>query len=232
MYYNYKNSKKVQDIIIESYRELVEDIYDEYTMLHRNDVLYVYAPIYVVKVIINALLDINNDFRISDESDIDLFEDGENEVILTVDNHGVLFIEETRGKSGNLKHSGGTSSLTYVYDSFKQSEVSNLAEEECSILVFGFEDDDLDDDSDDEECETCPERFECENYTGGGKAPATSSATSTHKYTVNGKSATKEEYENAINELDSLYLDGMKDMLLRYASIQDELNEWKKRLYW
>ncbi len=61
------------------------------------------------------------------------------------------------------------------------------------------------------------------------KEPITTSKTT---YTVNGKNVTKEEYEEALSNIEGMYLDNMKDMLLRYAEFMDECNEWRKLLRW
>ena len=51
-------------------------------------------------------------------------------------------------------------------------------------------------------------------------------------YKVNGKSVDRETYEKAIEDIEEKYLDGIRDMLLRYCEIQDEMNEWRKLLNW
>nr|DAN05202.1 MAG TPA: hypothetical protein [Caudoviricetes sp.] len=69
--------------------------------------------------------------------------------------------------------------------------------------------------------------YDCENCEYHDMATA-SSAT----YEVNGKSVDKETYEKAIEDIEEKYLDGIRDMLLRYCEIQDEMNEWRKMLIW
>ena len=56
--------------------------------------------------------------------------------------------------------------------------------------------------------------------------------TSSATYKVNGKSVDRETYEKAIEDIEEKYLDGIRDMLLRYCEIQDEMNEWRKLLNW
>ena len=69
--------------------------------------------------------------------------------------------------------------------------------------------------------------YDCENCNCHDMA-TTSSAT----YKVNGKSVDKGTYEKAIEDIEEKYLDGIRDMLLRYYEIQDEMNEWRKLLNW
>ena len=67
-------------------------------------------------------------------------------------------------------------------------------------------------------CENC----ECHDMT----------TTYSTSYKVNGKSVDKETYEKAIEDIEEKYLEGIRDMLLRYCEIQDEMNEWRKLLNW
>lgn len=69
--------------------------------------------------------------------------------------------------------------------------------------------------------------YDCENCNCHDET--TSSSTS---YKVNGKPVDKETYEKAIEDIEEKYLDGIRDMLLRYCEIQDEMNEWRKLLNW
>ena len=55
---------------------------------------------------------------------------------------------------------------------------------------------------------------------------------SASSYKVNGKSVDRETYEKAIEDIEEKYLDGIRDMLLRYCEIQDEMNECRKLLNW
>lgn len=69
--------------------------------------------------------------------------------------------------------------------------------------------------------------YDCENCEYHD-VTTTSSAT----YEVNGKSVDKETYEKAIEDIEEKYLEGIRDMLLRYCEIQDEINEWRKMPRW
>lgn len=69
--------------------------------------------------------------------------------------------------------------------------------------------------------------YDCENCNCHDMA-----TTSSTSYEVNGKSVDKKTYEKAIEDIEEKYLDGVRDMLLRYCEIQDEMNEWRKLLNW
>ncbi len=83
------------------------------------------------------------------------------------------------------------------------------------VILFGQAEDE--DDDHEYSCgDECGKTCNCGLYDGLnlGKTPAAS-------YKVNGKSVDKETYEKAI-----------RDILLRYCKIQDEMNEWRKLLNW
>ena len=89
-----------------------------------------------------------------------------------------------------------------------QDVINYYVNKDKEVILFGQKDDGCDD-----EC-TCPE---C-------KYSAT--------YKLNDKEVDKDEYEKAIEDIKEKYLDGIRDMLLKYCEIQDEMNEWRKLLNW
>lgn len=94
-----------------------------------------------------------------------------------------------------------------------QDIINYCVNEDKEVILFGQEDDC------DGDCENC----DCHDET-----------TTSTSYEVNGKSIDKETYEKAIEDIEDIeekYLNGVRDMLLRYCEIQDEMNEWRKLLY-
>lgn len=93
-----------------------------------------------------------------------------------------------------------------------QYTIDYCVNEDKKVILFGQEDDC------DGDCENCA----CHDET-----------TTSTSYEVNRKSVDKETYEKAIEDIEDIeekYLDGVRDMLLRYCEIQDEMNEWRKLL--
>lgn len=100
--------------------------------------------------------------------------------------------------------------VVYIFDDCNSKIIPKIeADEICEVEIGDFNYD----------CENC----ECHNVN------TTSSASS---YGVNGKSVDRETYEKAIEDIEEKYLDGIRDMLLRYCEIQDEMNECRKLLNW
>ena len=64
---------------------------------------------------------------------------------------------------------------------------------------------------DDDECD-CDDCDECEKG-----------------FTINGKPATKEEFDKKYEEFEEMYLDNIRDMLLSYCEFMDSVNEWRSR---
>lgn len=56
--------------------------------------------------------------------------------------------------------------------------------------------------------------------------------TSNAVYHVNGKDASKDEYEVAIKRIKTMYPEHMEKILLEYCGIMDEINEWLKLFRW
>ena len=52
-------------------------------------------------------------------------------------------------------------------------------------------------------------------------------------FTINGKPASKEEFDKKYEEFEEMYLDNIRDMLLNYCEFMDSVNDWKSRfLLW
>lgn len=96
-----------------------------------------------------------------------------------------------------------------------QDIVNYCVNEDKEVILFGQADED-------DECNGDCENCECHDMT----------TTSSASYKVNGKSVDKETYKKSIEDIEEKYLDGIRDMLLRYCEIQDEMNEWRKLLNW
>ena len=96
----------------------------------------------------------------------------------------------------------------YLLDNCNSKIVPKIESDEVYEVGIGDFDDEYDD-----EC-TCSE---C-------KYSAT--------YKVNDKNVNKDEYEKVIEDIKKKYSRSIRDMLLRYCEIQDEMNEWRKLLNW
>lgn len=72
-----------------------------------------------------------------------------------------------------------------------------------------------------------------EHEMDNGKVSETKpSTTSSATYKINGKEVSKDRYESELEKIEGIYLDNMRDILLGYAEVMDEVNEWRKLLCW
>lgn len=206
MLYDYKSDELIQDVVVECLCPVVADIIDEYSTLRRDEYILMYVPAYLAVEIMNRFLEDVEESYIDSDADIGLLTDDDNEVILTFSADGTVYVEEARG-CHHIKDAEG-SALAYVYDDFLMDDVKIICNDENSVLVFGFEDDD---------CEGC-------------KSEDTE-LTSTASYTVNGKSVTKAEFDKKYEEFENKYMDNIRDMLLNYCDLMDSFNDWQKRFW-
>lgn len=56
--------------------------------------------------------------------------------------------------------------------------------------------------------------------------------TSKSIYKVNGEEVDKKTFDAAMTDIEDRYLDNVRDMLLGYCEIMDEMNAWRSRLFW
>jgi hypothetical protein len=243
MLYDYKDEDRIQDVILDSYQDLVDDIIDEYETLRRNQVLYIYAPACVASEIIDELIETSEDFYYDEDCFYsELLDSTWNEVLITVYDDGMLFIEEARGITGKIKTADGTSVLNYVYDSFKKNDIETLALEEDSILVFGFDDDSIIDDYTVNGERVSKEDFD--NYVStfkGDKKPVktennndvekSSTATIPSVFYINGEKVDKSTYDEIVKEIDDIYLNNMKAVLLNYCDWMDMINDIRSSFF-
>ena len=210
MIYDYKSEKTVQDVILGCYCPLISDIADEYSTLRRNDMLLVYAPSYVAKEIIGRILEEIDNVWIHEDSNVELLNKDSNEVIITLARDGMIYIEDARSDFGTLVGLEG-SVLSYVYDGFSKKDIDLLSSDGDSILVFGFEEDEIE-----ETDVACKEESK----------PTTSA--NKESYTINGKLVSKDEFLKVEEEFNKEF----RDSLLSWCEVMDSMNEMRKMFRW
>ena len=98
-----------------------------------------------------------------------------------------------------------------------QATIDNLLNRNVEIVLFGYEDDGCG-------CEDC-----CECACKKDEKPATTSTTSkSATYKINNKEVSKEEFDKKYEEFEKMYLDNIRDMLLRYYTFMDNFNNFFK----
>ena len=164
MIYNYKDKETIQNVIVEDFEDIVDDIVDEYLSIRRYEALKIFAPAWVAANILCRFVDAMDKIdsvHFYEETNLELLDNDDTEILLELFWDGCVFIEEARGRNGKFLRSDDEA-LNYVYDSFPKRDVDFLATEHEHILVFGFEDEDklLKIYND---CDECTEDYYC-NY--------------------------------------------------------------------
>lgn len=232
MIYNHKSDSNVQDIILDDIAKLTDDIESEYDLLRRYDFLIIYSPAFLSREILGMILDDIDDVWVHEDAHLELLSDDDNEVLITIAYDGMIFVQDARCNE-KLK-TNDCCALTYVYDGFSKKDIEWLSSEGESVLVFGFDDDVLDEF---EHYEIDGERVskeEFDNYTSHFRHDEKPVSTSTTKstYKINGKEVSKEEFDKKYEEFEEMYIDNIRDMLLSYCEFMDEVNEWKRLFCW
>ena len=228
MIYNHKSDSNVQDIILDDIAKLTDDIESEYDLLRRYDCLLIYSPAFLAREILGMILDDVDDVWVHEDAHLELLHDDDNEVLITIAYDGMIFVEESRYDE-NLKNNDSCT-LTYVYDGFPKKDIDYLSSDGESVLVFGFDDDVLDEF---EYYEIEGERVskeEFDNYVSQFKHDEKPTTTSKSTYKINNKEVSKEEFDKKYEELEEMYMDNIRDMLLGYCNFMDEVNDWGSRL--
>ena len=99
-----------------------------------------------------------------------------------------------------------------------QNVIDYCVNEDKEVILFGYDDDE----DCDIDCCNCYGNHVCE------KTKDDVATASTTSYSVNGKSVSKEEYENKMAEFDKVYRRHLLDM----CGMMDEMNEWRKLFLW
>ena len=229
MIYNHKSDSNVQDIILDDIAKLTDDIESEYDLLRRYDCLLIYSPAFLAREILGMILDDVDDVWVHEDAHLELLHDDDNEVLITIAYDGMIFVEESRYDE-NLKNNDSCT-LTYVYDGFPKKDIDYLSSDGESVLVFGFDDDVLDE-FEYYEIEGKPvSKEEFDNYTSQFKHDEkhTTTTASKESYFINGKSVDKSEFDKKYEEFEEMYLDNIRDMMLNYCNFMDSVNDWRSR---
>ena len=164
--------------------------------------------------------------------DIDDEVDGYNaEYIITLyDNE--IFCEPMLREKGYITDD---SPVIYVLDNCSSKVIPYCKGKNVYEVTVGIDEDDECECDDCEECLTIngkpatKEEFDryVSQFKNGEKPTTTSSAKSVYK--VNGKEVDKDTFESALADIEDRCLDNVRDMLLGYCEIMDEMNEWRSR---
>ena len=205
-----KQEKNIVDIITFDETEDIVDIFiDEF---YRTDkTIALITNKYLVEYAMDVLL--NDDCITIKRVDLEL-DSEDTEYMISVDDDGYMVVQPVEYYDDKY-----FKDIEYAFVDMdgcvEQMTIDNLLDRDVPVVLFGYE----------YECE-CDE---CECACKKDEKPTTASKES---YFINGKSVDKSEFDKKYKEFEEMYLNNIRDMLLNYCEMMDEMNEWRKLFRW
>ena len=128
------------------------------------------------------------------------------EYLISLNNDGI-WCEEMKSDG---KYLTDESTITYILDNCSSKVIPYCK----GNIVFEVTVGDDEDDCDSSEC-ACKK----------DEKPTTSK----ESYFINGKSVDKSEFDKKYEEFEEKYMDNIRDMMLNYCTLMDEVNDWRNR---
>ena len=201
----------MKNLYFDDFEDLACDIADKFDELNKEEFedISVIAKPDEVKEIFKELVCIGYDICNITYERID-WDGYDDEYILSM-NHEGIWIEKFKRENGYYEDE---STITYILDNCSSNVIPYCKGKIVFEVSVGADEDGCD-------CSECA----CKK----NENPAT---TSKESYFINGKSVDKSEFDKKYEEFEEMYLDNIRDMLLNYCEIMDEMNEWRKLLGW
>lgn len=201
----------MKNLYFDDFEDLACDIADKFDELNKEEFedISVIAKPDEVKEIFKELVCIGYDICNITYERID-WDGYDDEYILSM-NHEGIWIEKFKRENGYYEDE---STITYILDNCSSKVIPYCKGKIVFEVSVGADEDGCD-------CSECA----CKK----NEKPAT---TSKESYFINGKSVDKSEFDKKYEEFEEMYLDNIRDMLLNYCEIMDEMNEWRKLLGW
>ena len=166
------------------------------------------------------------------------WENYHDEYLISLNNDGI-WCEEMKSDG---KYLPDESTITYILDNCSSKVIPYCKGKIVYEVTVGKEDDECDCDECEECCDDCEEGFtvngrpvskeEFDSYVSQFKHDEKPTTTTSTTYKVNGEEVDKETFDSALAKIEDKYFDNVRDMLLGYCEIMDEMNTWRSRLFW
>lgn len=128
--------------------------------------------------------------------------------------------------------------VVYIFDNCNSKIIPKIEAGEVYEVEIGNEYDNCDDGCENSEEEGFTvngkpvSKEEFDNYTSQFKhdeKPTTTTA-SKESYFINGKSVDKSEFDKKYEELEEMYMDNIRNIMLDYCNFMDSVNDWRNRI--
>ena len=208
-----KQEKNIVDILTFDEIEDIVDIFID-KVYHTDKTVALITNKELVEYAMDVLL--NDDCITVKRVDLEL--DSEDaEYMISVDDDGYMVVQPIEYYDDKY-FNGIEYAFVDMDDCVEQMTIDNLLDRNVEIVLFGYEDG---------ECRC----YECECACKKDEKPTTAS-TAKSTYKINNKEVSKEEFDKKYEEFEEMYLDNIRDMLLNYCEMMDEMNEWRKLFRW
>ena len=207
----------MENLYFDDFEDLACDIADKFDELNKEEFedIAVIAKPDEAKEIFKELVCMGYDICNITYEHID-WDGYDDEYILSM-NHDGIWLEKFKREDG--KYLTDESTITYILDNCSSKVIPYCKGKAVYEVTVGIDEDDCD-------CDDCSE-CACKK----DEKPTTASTTKS-TYKINGKECSKEEFDAAMTEIEDKYLDNVRDMLLGYCDVMDEMNQWRSRLFW
>ena len=225
----------MKNLYFDDFEDLACDITDTYDSLDGEDFedVAIIAKYEEARQIIKELLCLGYDIH-SVEIHDDLWENYDAEYVISLYDNSI-WCEPMLKENGYIEE---YAPVIYVLDNCSSKVIPYCKGENVYEVTVG------DDECGCDECDECEEegftingkpatKEEFDNYVSQfkhGEKPTTTSSNAT--YRVNGKEVDKDTFESALADIEDKCLDNVRDMLLGYCEMMDEVNEWRKLFRW
>ena len=198
----------MRNLYFDDFEDLACDIADTYDSLDGEDFedVAIIAKYEEARQIIKELLCLGYDIH-SVEIHDDLWEHYDAEYVISLYDNSV-WCEPILREDGYIEEEAP---VIYVLDNCSSKVIPHCKGKNVYEVSVGIDEDD-----------------ECSCACKKDDKPTTTKST----YKINNKEVSKEEFDKKYEEFEEMYLDNIRDMLLGYCEIMDEMNEWKKLLGW
>ena len=214
-----KQEKNIVDILTFDEIEDIVDIFID-KVYHTDKTVALITNKELVEYAMDALL--NNDCITVKRVDLEL--DSEYaEYMISVDDDGYMVVQPVEYYDDKY-FMGIEYAFVDMDGCVGQVTIDNLLNRNVEIVLFGYEDDGCG-------CDEC--KCACKKDEKPTTASTVSSKSATKStYKINNKEVSKEEFDKKYEEFEEMYLDNIRDMLLNYCEMMDEMNEWRKLFRW
>ena len=158
----------------------------------------------------------------------------DDEYILSM-NHDGIWLEKFKREDG--KYLTDESTITYILDNCSSKVIPYCKGKNVYEVTVGKEECGC---NDCDECDDCEEGFtvngkpvskeEFDSYVSQFKHDEKPVTTTSTTYKVNGEEVDKETFDSALAKIEDKYFDNVRDMLLGYCEMMDEVNDWRSRM--